>query len=67
MRCECFGEVMTYRIATEPGHIHCSDSGARCPYKAGDYILTLTNPLTGNTCDSILDATMFKHACKVIA
>jgi hypothetical protein len=67
MRCECMGEVMEYRIATEPGHIQCSDTGARCPYKAGDYIVTLTNPLTGNTCESVLTASMFASACKVIA
>jgi hypothetical protein len=65
MRCECMGEVMTYRIATEPGVIECG--GGRCRYKAGDYILTLTHPLTGETCESALTPSMFRTACKDIA
>jgi hypothetical protein len=65
MRCECMGEPMDYRIATEPGFIECG--GGRCPYKAGDYIVTLKHPLTGETCESALTASMFAVACKVIA
>jgi hypothetical protein len=64
MRCECFGSVAEYRIASEAGVIECG--GGRCPYKAGDYILTLTNPLTGKSCESVLTPGMFAGACKVI-
>lgn len=57
---------MTYRIATESGEIVCG-SGARCPYKGGDYIVTLTSPLTGQTCESVLTPSMFAGACKELA
>jgi hypothetical protein len=67
MRCECFGEAADYRIATEAGAIDCRRSGTKCPYRAGDYILTITNPLTGTTCESVLTPSMFISACKVIA
>jgi hypothetical protein len=67
MRCECMGEVMEYRIATEAGVIDCRVSGTKCPYRAGDYILTLKHPLTGETCESVLTPSMFRSACKDIA
>jgi hypothetical protein len=66
MRCECFGEVAAYRIATEAGHIDCRVSGTKCPYNRGDYILTLKHPLTGQTCESVLTPSMFRSACKDI-
>jgi hypothetical protein len=67
MRCECFGEPVEYRIATEAGALNCC-SGDRCPYKAGDYIVTLKNPLKPDeTCEAALTPSMFNSACKVIA
>lgn len=67
MRCECSGEVMEFRIATEPGVLNCC-SKERCPYKAGDYIILFDNPLDpGHPCESVLTPGMFLHACKVIA
>jgi hypothetical protein len=67
MRCECFGEPMGYRIATEDGELKCC-SGNRCPYKAGDYIMSLQNPLKpGETCETALTPGIFSSSCKVIA
>jgi hypothetical protein len=67
MRCECSGEVMTYRIAAEAGSLNCCN-GSHCAYQPGDYIVTLANPLKpGETCEAALTKGMFDSACKVIA
>jgi hypothetical protein len=67
MRCEVQGEAAEYRIATHAGSLNCC-SGERCPYKAGDYILTIDNPLKpGERCEVAMTPTTFRMACTVIA
>jgi hypothetical protein len=67
MRCEYAGETMGYRIAAESGVLNCC-SGSPCPYKAGDVILTLQNPLKpSETCESAVSRTIFDTLFKVIA
>lgn len=67
MRCEYAGQVMAYRIATTSGVLECC-SGNPCPYKAGDVILTLPNPLKrGHMCESAVTRTIFDTSFKVIA
>jgi hypothetical protein len=67
MRCEGpHGEVAQYRIAASDGELLCC-TGERCPYKAGDYILTVENPFKpGETCEVSMNPTMFALSCKVI-
>jgi hypothetical protein len=67
MRCEYAGQEMDYRIAAEAGTLRCC-SGNPCPYKAGDVILTLPNPLKpGEMCESAVTQTIFDTVFKVIA
>jgi len=55
-----------YRIAESDGVLHCCNSSP-CTYRAGDYILTLNNPLAADeTCEAAMNAATFAMACKVI-
>jgi hypothetical protein len=66
MRCEVYGEIAEYRIATEPGFLVCC-SGERCSYKPGDYILTVNNPYKpGKKCEAAMNQRTFARACKVL-
>ena len=66
MRCECQGQQVEFRIAQSDGMLHCCN-GSPCSYRAGDYILTLDNPLApGQTCEAAMNPATFALACKII-
>jgi hypothetical protein len=67
MRCECLGEIVEYRMAQSDGELCCCNA-SRCRYRAGDYILTLDNPLApGEKCETAMNSATFAMACKVIS
>jgi hypothetical protein len=67
MRCEVCGETAEYRIATHAGVLKCC-SGKSCAYEAGDYVLTVDNPLNpGEKCEAAMNAATFALACKVLS